>query len=243
MKLEIQNPVLFKTAIEIISELITSANLIVKEDFIEITALDPSLATLTSLKLNKSAFSQYFFTKEEIIPLDLKFLKQILKKVKKERVTIETLDNHQTKVELINENKQSFILPTPFLTEQRTLPLLSFPVSVLVPSKDFKEAIELAKMFSDTVTLSVENNKFTIESKEENGQNISEISSAKIYTEDPSTEYSSKYSVDYLYKMSKAARIFPELKLFFANYFPLKLEFNQDPFFLSFLLAPRTPSS
>jgi len=49
----------------------------------------------------------------------------------------------------------------------------------------------------------------------------------------------SRYSLEYLQKFSKGAKLCNKTILNFANEHPLKIEFKSEHFELSFILAPR----
>jgi len=242
MKLEM-NALPFKPAIEIISELVSEIYILFKEDCLEIATLDPDFATHTTFRLYKLAFISYQIEHEESIPVNLKLLKQILKKVKNETISLETTEDKKLKVEVLAGNKQTFILPPAEPPESKQLPDLSFKIDAVLPSKDLQNAIDLAKMFSKDVTFAIENSKLIIKSTTEEGENKIELSSAQITNNNALELIYSTYSTELLSKMVKASKLCSEVKISFDNQYPLKLEFNKSPLFLSFLLAPRVRST
>jgi len=82
----------------------------------------------------------------------------------------------------------------------------------------------------------VENNKFVIEAKSLNSSRA-EFSGDEI--EIKAEDCKSKYSLEYLSKLIKAAKLCEKTNLNFANDHPLRINFKTTNLELAFLLAPR----
>lgn len=242
MKLELKEITPIKNAIDVVADIANEGILEVKKDYIEIVATDPGLVFMSILKIMKSTFYHYEITKDEVLPINLKYFKQILSKLKNETLTIEKTNDNKLKLEITNTNKKTFLLPLLNVEEtNKKVPDLHFKVLVTLKSKDFKNAIEDASITSDTITFIVNDNSFLIESKGDLLSCKTELSNVLINTNEPNT-YKSNYGIAYLLKMIKASKLSPEVSIRFDNDFPLKLEYYiPNVLSLSFLLAPRIP--
>ncbi|MEM2115968.1 MAG: proliferating cell nuclear antigen (pcna) [Candidatus Woesearchaeota archaeon] len=241
MKLEMLDVTPLKNAIEIISELVTEATFLVKKDYVELIAMDPGVVSMVILKLMKSAFSVYQVSQEETISVNLNYLKQILKRAKKEKVTIEKTEDEKLRIEIVNGAKRTFVIPLLNLEEEtRKVPELNFPVTVTLSAEDFKDAVEDSSIVSDSVTLIVNKNSFVIEGKGDLSAQRTEFSNVKIIVEDKNATYKASYSIEYLERMIKASKISAEVTIQFDNDYPVKLEYTLlDTISLTFILAPR----
>ena len=106
---------------------------------------------------------------------------------------------------------------------------------------DLSEAIEDCSIVADSCTFESEPNKFSVYAKGSlNSANLS-YSSDEVYIESPSKQ-KGKYSLEYLQKMIKAAKLSDKTILNFSNDYTLKMEFNTPTVQLAFILAPRVES-
>ena len=103
-------------------------------------------------------------------------------------------------------------------------------------SQAFVDAIEDCLVVSDACTFIVEQNKFIIEAKGLNSART-EFSSdeAEIYA-NPSI---ARFSLEYLNKFIKGAKISNRVELNFSDNHPMRINFPTGKVMLSFVLAPR----
>ena len=113
---------------------------------------------------------------------------------------------------------------------------MEYVANVELESPDLIQAIEDSLVVSDACSFIIKEGKFIIEAKE-NGSARVEFSSdiANIQAED----CSARYSLDYLQKFMKAAKISEKTMLRFSQDHPLKIDFKFDAITLGFILAPR----
>ena len=116
------------------------------------------------------------------------------------------------------------------------MPSLEFSSKVELNSIDLIASIEDCGVVADACSFIIEEGKFIIEAKGLNSAR-SEFSGdeAKIQAEN----CKSKYSLEYLQKFIKGAKLYEKTILQFANDHPLKMEFKNENRELSFILAPR----
>ena len=113
---------------------------------------------------------------------------------------------------------------------------MEFSSKVQVNSFDLIDAIEDCAVIADSCTFKIQDENFIISSKGINSSRT-EFSGdeAKIEAE----ECLSRYSVEYLQKFTKGAKLCEKTLLSFANDHPLKIEFKTQGSELKFILAPR----
>jgi DNA polymerase III sliding clamp (beta) subunit (PCNA family) len=121
-------------------------------------------------------------------------------------------------------------------SQEKEMPTLDYSARVEISSVDLVSSIEDCAVVSDACSFIVKQGGFIIESKGLNSAR-SEFSGdeAKIEAED----CKSKYSLEYLQKFMKGAKLCEKTLLLFANDHPLKIDIKTEHMELNFLLAPR----
>ena len=250
MKLSLNNPKLLSDSISVISELVNDAKFKLDTDKLELIAMDPANVAMVSFQMFSSAFTEYKVEKSTEISLNLDSLKQILRRAKPSDNLIIELDEEKNKlnIKIKGESTRSFSLGLIDLGEkQHRVPKLSFPLNIHTSNYIFDEAIEDMSIFADSVIFNVSKDKFIIESE-------GRINNAKVeilndgetkiqWIESGETQEKnakSKYSIEYLKKISKGGKLADNILLEFGNDYPLKIEFKaKDKLDLVFILAPR----
>lgn len=236
MLLKLENPGLFSKAIELISELVTEVRLKVNEFGMSITAIDPANVAMVGFKLPKSAFSQ-FETDDESLGINLDNLKRILKRCGLGSSLILEKKENLLNIQIQDRIKRNFNLSLLEIEdEEKEMPDLEFSSVVELSSIDLIASIEDCGVVADACSFIIEDGKFIIEARNLNSAR-SEFSGdeAKIQAEN----CKSRYSLEYLQKFIKGAKLCEKTILSFANDHPLKMEIRTSGMELSFILAPR----
>ncbi len=241
MKLTLADSRFFKEPIMIISELVNEATFKIDKDKIELIAMDPANVSMVIFKLLSTAFSEYEVKEPLEISLNLDNLKQILKRANQNDVITLELDNNKLKLELKSDSRRVFHLALLNLEEKhQKVPDLKFPLKIETSTLLFDEAIEDTGIVSDSVTFSVDEEKFSIEA-------LGNLTTAKIDLMrdertliDSKENVKSKYSVEYLKKIIKGSKLTDKVVLQFNKDYPLKASYKvTDKLLLEFILAPR----
>jgi len=113
---------------------------------------------------------------------------------------------------------------------------MEFSSRVELDSEDFIASIEDCGVVSEACSFIIQEGKFIIEAKGLNSA-MSEFSGdeANIQAEN----CKARYSLEYLQKFLKGAKVVPKTILNFANDHPLKITFRTEHMLLEFILAPR----
>ena len=235
-----QNPVLLSKAVEIISELVNEVRIKVNEVGLSITAMDPANVSMVGFKLPKSSFTR-FETGAETLGISLDNLKQVLKRCGSgSSLIIEKKDNF-LEMQIRDRIKRNFMISLIDIEgdeidfDSKT-ERMEFSSSVELNAIDLVDSIEDCAIVSDSCSFIIDNDKFILEAKGLNSARA-EFSGdeAKIKAEN----CKSRYSLEYLQKFIKGARLSEKAFLEFANDHPLKLEFVNELMELRFVLAPR----
>lgn len=236
MLVKLDDPTALSKAIDIISELVIEVRIKINEFGLSVAAIDPANVAMVGYKLPRSAFSQ-FETGEEVLGVNLTDLKRILKRCGAKSSLVLKKEGNTLKIEIADRIKRNFSLTLIEVdSEDKEMPNLEYTSKVTLQSADFISSIEDCIVVAEACTFVVDDGKFIIESKGLNSAR-SEFSSqeAEIVAEN----CRSRYSLEYLQKFIKGAKLADKTLLNFADDHPLKIEFKTGHFELSFILAPR----
>jgi proliferating cell nuclear antigen len=237
MKIKLEDPTIFAKSIDLISELVMEVRIKINEFGLSVVAIDPANVAMVSLKVPKSAFSE-FEVGEEILGLNLENLKKVLKRCGKTGSLILERNENTLEIKIDDKIKRAFKLNLIEIeAEDKEFPThLEFSSKVEIDSQDLIDSIDDCSIVSDACSFIVENDKFIIEAKDMNSAR-SEFSSDLVKIEAENCH--SRYSLEYLQKFLKAGKQFPKTLLNFANDHPLRIDFKSEHSSISFLLAPR----
>lgn len=236
MLVKLENPGLLSRVIEIISELVTEVRIKVNESGLSITAMDPANVSMVQFLLPKKSFS-VFESGEEVLGINLDSLKKILKRSTSASSLVFERNKNMLNIQIHDKIKRNFNLSLIDIeSEEKNFPQLEFSSMVELNSQDFSDSIEDCLVVADSCSFIISNGKFVIEAKGLNSA-MSEFSGdeARISAE----SCKSRYSLEYLQKFVKGARLSEKTLLKFANDHPLRMDIKNDFMELSFLLAPR----
>jgi len=236
MLVKLDDPSLLSKVIEIISELVTEVRVKVNEFGMSITAIDPANVAMVKFRIPKSAFSQ-FETGNEVLGINLDSLKRILKRCGSGTSLILEKKENFLNIQIQDRIKRNFSLNLIEIEgQEKEMPSLEFSSKVEMSSVDLISAIEDCMVVSDACSFVINSAGFIIESKGLNSAR-SEFSKDEAMIE--AEECKSKYSLEYLQKFMKGAKLCGRTLLHFANDHPLKIDIKTEHMELNFLLAPR----
>jgi len=236
MLIKLENPGLLSRVVEIISELVIEVKIHVNEEGLSITAMDPANVSMVKFLLPKGFFS-VFETDNEVLGIDLDNLKRILKRSGPASSLVLERKGNLLNIQIHDRIKRNFNLSLIEIeSEERDMPEMEFSSMVELNSSDFIDSVEDCMVVADACSFIIKEGKFIIEAKGLNSA-MSEFSGdeAKISAE----SCKSRYSLEYLQKFIKGAKLSEKTVLKFANDHPLRIDIKNDFMDLSFLLAPR----
>lgn len=240
MKVKLDHPALFVKGIEIISELVTEVKIKLNEFGLSISAIDPANVAMVGFKIPKSAFSEFEVGNEEL-GINLDNLKKILKRCGNGSVL--TLESSENVLNILIQDrlKRNFSLNLIEIEGEdidfaSKVSRMEFVARIELNSIDFTASIEDCAVVGDSCAFKIENGKYVIEAKALNSART-EFSGDEAVIE--AEECKSKYSLEYLQKFLKGAKICDKTNVAFAEDHPLKLEFRMPKMEIAFILAPR----
>jgi len=240
MLVKIQNPVALTKAVEIISELVTEVRIKFSEFGLSISAIDPANVSMVGFKIPKSAFSQ-FEAGTETLGINLENLKQILKRCGSGSSLILERKENVLNIQIQDKIKRNFTLSL-IEIESEDVDFhekelrMEFSSKVEINSSDLIASIEDCAIVADACSFVTDNGKFIVEAKSLNSA-MSEFSGDEAKIEGENSR--AKYSLEYLQKFMKGAKLCDKTFLSFAESHPLKIEFKASGMELDFILAPR----
>lgn len=240
MLVRLNQPSLLSKAIELISELVTEVKLKVDSFGMSITAIDPANVAMVGFKFPKSAFSQ-FETKNEILGINLDNLRRILKRCSPgSSLVLEAKDNFLS-IQILDRIKRNFTLGLIEVEGEdidfsSKVENMEFSSKVKINSADLVASIEDCTVVADACSFIIKDGRFRIEARGLDSA-MSEFSGDEAEIQGENCK--SKYSLEYLQKFIKGAKLCEKTVLEFASDHPLKVEFKPEQMELSFILAPR----
>lgn len=240
MLVKLTNPGVLTRAIELISELVTEVRIRFSEHGLSITAMDPANVAMVGFKLPKTSFNQ-FESGEEVLGVNLDSLKKILKRAGVGSSLILESKESSLNIEIYDRIKRNFSLSLIDIEAEEIdfdskVERMEFTSNVEINSRDFIDSIEDCGVVGDACSFIISDGKFVIEAKGLNSAR-SEFSGdeARIQAEN----CKARYSLEYLSKFTKGAKLCEKTLIHFAEDHPLKIDFRCPGMELSFVLAPR----
>ncbi len=236
MHLKLEDPIILAKPIEIISDLVLEVRIKITEYGLSLIAMDPANVAMINFKIPRSAFSE-FQADSEVLGVNLDSLKKILKRCGKTGSLIFEREENVLTIKIEDKIRRTFSLGLIEIeSEERELPNLEYCSTIELDSQDLIDAIEDVSVISDACSFAVKDNSFVIESKELDSAKV-EFSGDAISIKGENCK--ARYSLEYLQKFMKAAKISEKTKIQFASNHPLRLDFGNNSFGLTFILAPR----
>lgn len=235
-----QNPLLLARALEIISEIVNEVRIKVNDAGLSITAMDPANVSMVGFKLPKSSFVR-FESDTETLGINLDNLKQVLKRCGSGSSLIMEKKDNFLEMQIRDRIKRNFVISLIDIESDEIdfaskTEKMEFSSSVELSSIDLVDSVEDCAIVSDSCSFIIENDKFIIEAK---GLNSARAEFSGDEARIKAENCKARYSLEYLQKFVKGAKLAEKAKLEFANDHPLKLEFRNELMEMKFVLAPR----
>lgn len=237
MHLKLDSPKILADIITIISELVTEVRIKINSEGISLTAIDPANVAMIYFKIPSNLFSEFQVEKEEEIGINLDNLKAVLRRCKPGSSLIIERHENTLKLGIHDRIKRDFALTLIDIdVEEKPLPEWEFNSVVHINSDAFVEVIEDCTVVSDACTFIAEPNKFIVEA---HGLNSARAEFSSDEVEIHSGNSLARFSLEYLNKFVKGAKISNKATLSFSDNHPMRLDFHTGAVVLSFVLAPR----
>lgn len=237
MQLKLENPKILSDIVSIISELVSEVRLKVTREGLSITAIDPANVAMVYFKMPHELFSQFELSQEITLGINLENLKNVLRRCKFGSSLVLSKEDNLLHLSIQDKIKRDFTLALIDIEgEEKEMPQWEFKSVVKMSSESFVEVIEDCTVVADACTFIAEPTKLILEAKGLNSARA-EFSSDEI---EIYSDYSTaRYSLDYLNKFIKGAKISSKVSINFSDNHPVRVDFPTGNIMLSFVLAPR----
>lgn len=245
---KLSDPRLFVNSISTIGELIDEGVFSLNQDGISFVAADRAMVSVVDFKISASAFEEYKIDAEQRIGLNITNLLSVLKRVGTDDKMFLSLDGSKLEVRLEGKSKRKFVVPLLDISQEEIPPIsqLEFPAKVEVKPHILESGIEDADIISDAVIFETSSDKFAMRAEGDVSRAELELErgNENLLNLESSTQIKSRYPIEYLKKMAKAAKIADSVAIKFGQDYPMRLEFKAgDKASMSFILAPRVSDS
>tara|TARA_Y100000310_G_scaffold225251_1_gene227284 strand:- start:827 stop:1549 length:723 start_codon:yes stop_codon:yes gene_type:complete len=236
MILKLDRPKLLADAIGIISELVKEVRIKLKEDGMSIVAVDPANVALVVFRLPRESFSEYE-AGNEVWGVNLDDFKRIMKRATLSSNLVFEQEENQLKITIIDKVKRNFVLSLIEVDmEDKDEPDLEFSCEAKIGADAFSQSIEDAAVVSDSCSFLTGENFFVVEAMGSLNSFRAEFSGDEAELKGSGK---SKYSLEYLLKFIKAAKISQTVNLRYSDDYPLRIDFPGEKMGIGFVLAPR----
>jgi proliferating cell nuclear antigen len=242
MLLKLDEPKILSDAIAIISELVNEVRIKITKQGLSIIAIDPANVALVILKLPATAFSQLKLeaNEPEELGINLSDLKAVLRRCNIGSSLVMQREDNLLKLNIQDKVTRIFSLALIDIeSEEKQPPKLEFSSKIEIDATTLAEVIQDAAVVADACSF-ISNKKegiFVIEAKGSLHSARAEFTSdeAKLQIQDAKA----KYSLEYLQKFMKSAKLADKAILQFSTDYPMQIDFKTTALELGFVLAPR----
>ncbi len=237
MLLKLDDPRFFGTLVGIISELVTEVRLKVTKAGMHLVALDPANVAMVYFNIPAELFSQFEVEKDEILGINLDSLNSVMRRCGLGSSLIMSKEDNLLRLTIQDKIKRDFTLALISVEgEEREMPTWEFKSVIKMDAQAFVEVIEDCLVVSDACTFTAEQNKFVVEAR---GLNSARAEFSSDEVEIYSDQGTARFSLEYLSKFIKGAKIANKVEINFSDNHPMRINFPSGKVMLSFVLAPR----
>ncbi len=247
-KAKLSDPKLFVNAVSTIGELIDEGVFNLSKDGISFIASDRAMVSVVNFKLSSTAFDEYEIDADQKIGLNITNLLSVLKRIGADDKMSLSLQDSKLEVKLDGKSKRKFVIPLLDISQEEIPPIhnLEFASRAEVKPHILESGIEDADIISDAVLFEIADGKFVMRAEGDVSKAELELEKGNenLLSLESTGNVKSRYPIDYLKKMVKAAKIAESAAIQFGQDYPMRLEFKAgDKATLSFILAPRVNDS
>jgi proliferating cell nuclear antigen len=236
---------LLKDSIETISQLIDDGIFKLTKNGIELLAADRAIVSVVDFKLKSTAFDEYVCDEKKEIGINLlSFLTFLKRSSSLDKMTLE-LNERENKLEIYLEGESNRKFAIPLIeVSKREMPeieKLEFTASAEIKSTVLEQGINDADLVADSVIFDISEKGIKMFAKGNGSKTelVLEGGNEALLKLNAKERVDSRYSLEYLKKIIKGARLSDKTQISIGKDFPMKLQFIGENASLSMILAPR----
>ena len=239
-KIVLAEPKYLRESINVVSNLINDAKVLVTQDKLTIIEMDPANVCMVCFELLSSACVE-FQAIETKFNINIMNLKTILKNAKESDLIEIIKEENNLIITLKGKSIRKYEIKLPEEEQSSTtMPNLDFKTTVIMPSHILQDQIKEMHTIGISAIFESKKNLFELLTKDDSIKltipNKEEDNISIICVEESKT----RYSLDYLNIIAESKKVAPIVKLGFSNNYPLKVEYElTDKLSLKWILAPR----
>lgn len=235
---------LFKDSIATIAELIDEGIFKITKNGIGLIAADRAMVAVVDFNIQASAFEKYEIDDDQNIGLNITNLNTVMKRASANDKLTLNLKDAKLEIVLENSSRRRFVVPVLDLSQEEVPPIdqLEFTSAIELKPEVLQSGIDDAEVVADSVLFEVGGNRFGMRGEGDISKTELELEKGNEALINIKTdgEVKSRYPLEYLKKMIKAAKISDSVKIQLGQDYPMKLSFKSgDKCSLCFVLAPR----
>lgn len=239
---------LLRDAVATIAEIIDEGIFKITKKGISFIASDRAMVAVVDFFIAASAFEKYDVDAEHSIGLNItNFLSVIKRAGGGDKITFE-LKGAKLHVMIEGESKRRFVVPLLNLSDEEIPPVdqLSFKSMAQMKSAVLQNGVNDAEIIGDSVILQVTPTMFGMIAEGDVSRAELELEKGNeaLLALKATSDVRSRYSLEYLKKMVKAAKLSDSVTIEHGPDYPLRMAFAAgDKARISFILAPRVTES
>lgn len=243
-KAVLSTPSLLVDSLASIAELIDEGIFKITQTGISLVAADRAMVAVADFHLAKAAFDEFEVDSDQTMGLNIANLLSVLKRASSKDTLKFNLSGNRLHIEMSAGGTRRFVVPLIDITQEEIpqIEQLEFSARAEMRPDVLQSGIDDAEIVSDSVMFNTSPSRFAMRSE-------GDVSSAELELESgnphlmslsATSDVKSRYPLDYLKKMVKAAKIADTVTIQFGQDYPMKLSFKSgDKASLQFVLAPR----
>lgn len=207
----------------------------------QLVQMDSAHVMMVILKLQKSFFQEYEVDKEVKIAVNINNLTKVLKRAKTNDTVTIVHSGEMLVIVLEGTHRRKFKLPTIDIDQKKDKePNLTPGAKFTMTSKLFSQIIADGDLVANSMSIGAKKDKLYVNAVGDISRFESEIGPKNYQYTLFESDSLSKFSMEYLKKISEASKIQDTVLIEIGNEYPIKVTYtDNEQYELSFVLAPR----
>ncbi len=245
MKIVMDDVSLFRNSLSAVSELVNETTFEFSPEGITLESVDPAVVAMSVLKIMPTCFTQYEVSSDVKITFNINYFLDVIKRARKSDKVIIELEEDEGRLKIImkgNTKKEFTVSLIENPEKEQKTPSPEFEGEIEIGNNVLSDAVNDCQMVSDCAVFEADADKLIISASGDLNTVRQELTkdSPSLKNISFKEKQESKYSLEYLEKISKGSSIADTTTIRFKTNYLLEIEYlKKDKLKLKFLLAPR----